>query len=908
MEINLDKFSEIGSQRSDYSSNSSKINRSYTSNSNGQNNYTSASSTSKPLKSLIQEDFCSYLTKIKKSYPDFKFNHYSKYYEKVKLNTTITNRDRDRDRDYPENLNFRKNIDFKDNLSQNTNFNTSTYKSSSLAKLKQLYLPSNYLLPGHEFKLEKSILEMKRDECEFLVRDHIEKGGEIEMQVEKILSNSSMIHAYIENNLSLQDDIEIFLQRIKKYKLGKEKFRKFIIQNTNKLVLRGSKKKNLEKILNLLNGINEVKILIEKIKFGTSEDIEGRKFSLQEENELLNEAKEIIKNLKLQLNNLSNLCYKNPIPEIGTVVVINQLEKELFNHNNKSSEKIIDEFTKLFTNMMKSRVRVGVNPNDIDKDEELNELGKNINQKYVSIFFKIREKLHIEEDKEYLVFLEKLNILKIEENLTFMERFLFMNSYEDLIISEDFLKIKEILNVYFKREKDETINTLNSVNFGDYEKMINENLNNLISVSGPFSKIKKCFSEIIMNLNEILSKSINTGLLKINEIGLKNNEKGKLLLMIISKSFLVIDNNFRIFIKFISDNYIFYTVAGINNSSNPNFTQCNQVLLNFSSEIKKFYSKEMNKIIEPIVDSIFSNSINQLDIDNFSFLTEEIKILLKYYFSNLSILDAVNSNCNANCNDNGMFLKLQNEFVFQFFEEKGEYIRDILDREDWNIITSQGDNTNINTNKIRTAQLKINFLLETNFIHLKFTDKAKLNNIIANSIIINFNERSENFENLENSQNSIPQTSLLEIRDVKFKFTNSILDLINFIFDFVKLISHFDISLCETTVYQFVKILKFYLVFCKETIIEGEGVKRGKLKSISQKEISMLCANINIIEAILFELIKNFSSEYLEEQQEILIPSLNEILNYVRKLHIYCKEKINELFQFTYINKLIFLG
>lgn len=902
MEINLDKFSEIGSHRSDYSSNSSKINQSYTSNSNGQNNYTSASSTSKPLKSLIQEDFSSYLTKIKKSYPDFKFNHYSKYYEKVKLNTTITNRDRDRD--YHENLNFRKNIDFKDNLSQNTNFNSSTYKSSSLAKLKQLYLPSNYLLPENEFKLEKSILEMKKDECEFLVRDHIEKGGEIEIQVEKVLCNSSMIHSYIENNLSLQDDIEIFLQRIKMYKSGKEKFRKFIIQNTNKLVLRGSKKKNLEKILNLFNGINDVKILIEKIKFGTSEDTGERKFSLQEENELLNGAKEIIKNLKLKLSNLSNLSNKNPIPENGTVVVIDQLEKEIFNHNNKSSEKIIDEFTRLFTNMMKSRVRVGVTPNDIDKDGEINGLERNINQKYVSIFFKIREKLHIEEDKDYLVFLQKLNILKIEENLTFLERFLFMNSYEDLIISEDFLKIKEILNVFFKREKDETINSLNSVNFGDYEKMINENLNNLISVSGPFSKIKKCFSEIIMNLNEVLSKTINTGLLKINEIGLKNNEKGKLLLMIISKSFLVIDNNFRIFIKFISDNYIFYTVAGINNSPNPNFTQCNQVLLNFYSEIKKFYSKEMNKIIEPIFDSIFSNSINQLDIDNFSTLTEEIKNLLKNYLSNFSILDAVNSNCN----DNGMFIKLQNEFVFQFFEEKAEYIRDILDREDWNIITIQGDNTNINTNKIRTAQLKINFLLETNFIHLKFTDVTKLNNIIANSKIINLNEKSEDSENSENSQNSMPQNSLLGIRDVKFKFTNSILELINFIFDFVKLISHFDISLCETTVYQFVKILKFYLVFCKETIIEGEGVKRGKLKSISQKEISMLCANINIIEAILFELIKNFSSEYLEEQQEILIPSLNEVLNYVRKLHIYCKEKINELFQFTYINKLTFLG
>jgi hypothetical protein len=701
---------------------------------------------------------------------------------------------------------------------------------------------------------------MKRDECDFIVRDHIEKGGEIEIQVEKILSNSSLIHSYIENNLSLQDDIEFFLQKIRKYKDGKDKFRKFILLNSNKLLLKGSKKKNLEKVRNLISGINEVKNLIEKINFS-----DGKKFSIQEENELLNRGKEIIKNLKFNFNKTAK----------QGLVVINLLERELLNHNSKSSEKIIDEFAKLFTNMMKSRIRCNYIDIDIDIDNDkhgenkkLNFVNENYIQEkfnYVSILFKIREKLEIEKENEnatYITFIEKFNILKIEENSKFFENLLFLNTYDELTLSEEFKKIREILNVYFKQEKyGSTTNII--------EEEILQILNNLIT--GPFSKIKKSLNDVINYFYEILSQSVNK--LKVNEKCIKNNEKGKLLLMLVSKSFLVINNNFEIFIKFIIDHYLILRSNSSTSTSTSTSNECNQILLNFSSELKKFYLKEMNKIIEPILDNIFSNSINQLDIDNFSSLTEEIKIVLKNYFSNF------------NTDSNSMFLKLQNEFVFQFFEEKGEYIREILDREDWNLIP--------NVNKF--FQLKIKFLLKTNFIDLKFKDKTMLINLIANSL----NEEIITEEKSTQVQDP-PQTNpFLEIKDLKYKTTISTLELINFIFDFIKLVSHFDISLCETTVYQFVKILKFFMTFCKETIIEGEGVKRGKLKSISQKEISMLCANINIIEGILFEIIKNFSSEYLDEQQEILIPSLNEILNYARKLHIYCRDKINELFQFT---------
>jgi hypothetical protein len=80
-----------------------------------------------------------------------------------------------------------------------------------------------------------------------------------------------------------------------------------------------------------------------------------------------------------------------------------------------------------------------------------------------------------------------------------------------------------------------------------------------------------------------------------------------------------------------------------------------------------------------------------------------------------------------------------------------------------------------------------------------------------------------------------------------------------------------------------------FVNICKETIIEGEGYKRGRLKTISQKELSILCANMNIIRGIIDELLSTLLQEDLQH-------SLTNILKNTQSVINSSKQRISELF------------
>lgn len=243
------------------------------------------------------------------------------------------------------------------------------------------------------------------------------------------------------------------------------------------------------------------------------------------------------------------------------------------------------------------------------------------------------------------------------------------------------------------------------------------------------------------------------------------------------------------------------------------------------------------------------------------------------------------------------------EFVFQFFETKDETLKEVFVKDDWNTVQALPPR----------IQNIIRFIFSTNFVELKLKDRESIREALSSiekmEVVVEEKD-SDKMLNEEIPSNNIPTPNsnplptpnsipLIEVNETKFKVSASFLEIINFIFDTVKVFCLFDMSLCETIIYQFVKIIKFYIQFCKETVILGEGVKKGKLKSISQKEISLLCGNICVLESIIIQLIKNMSSNLMEEKQEIIIPSLNELLNISRKVHINCREKIKELFDAT---------
>lgn len=137
-------------------------------------------------------------------------------------------------------------------------------------------------------------------------------------------------------------------------------------------------------------------------------------------------------------------------------------------------------------------------------------------------------------------------------------------------------------------------------------------------------------------------------------------------------------------------------------------------------------------------------------------------------------------------------------------------------------------------------------------------------------------------------------TPMLDVYGRGYKITKSVLYLIDFIYDAIKIINIFDSSLTETIVFQFSKLIITYVNLCKDIIIEGEGYKRGKLKSISQKELSILCANMNIIKGVVNVLLESLTQEDLQQSLSNILKNIQQVLNN-------SKQRIAELFIQMYI-------
>jgi hypothetical protein len=126
----------------------------------------------------------------------------------------------------------------------------------------------------------------------------------------------------------LESNVDEFLNRFRDRKKEKEMFKKRFLENSIKSMLKGSKKKNLISTVGMLKNAKEIEEMINQIK-----ELSKDESNCKEENELVNKAKTILVDLKTQFPGLKLLSI---------------LEKEMMKYGNKTSEKIIDEFVKIF--------------------------------------------------------------------------------------------------------------------------------------------------------------------------------------------------------------------------------------------------------------------------------------------------------------------------------------------------------------------------------------------------------------------------------------------------------------------------------------------------------------------------------------------------------------------------------
>lgn len=243
----------------------------------------------KTLKFLIEEDYGNYVKLIKKIYPNFKFNHYSKYFEQIKHIKCQTE-------------------------------NNDGYRRFLLSNIEK-----EFLVDKDKYVINKEMLEENKVELEKKIKALMNKVGEIELRVNHILENDSKIENYIEENMYIKDTINDFLTKVLGKKKQKECFKDKILKLSSRLILIQQKKQNMINVLTDIKKIKQVIFQFNQIKSSKSN------FSCKEENE-------IISKIKTDLNALKQ---KNKNTKILTII-----EREIRNMNEQSEGKYIDEYVK----------------------------------------------------------------------------------------------------------------------------------------------------------------------------------------------------------------------------------------------------------------------------------------------------------------------------------------------------------------------------------------------------------------------------------------------------------------------------------------------------------------------------------------------------------------------------------
>jgi len=162
-----------------------------------------------PINKLLDDDYNSYVQKIKKYFPTFKKNH--KYHKHFFFNSN---------KEYIESKQL-KNI-----LNENNEFN----------------------IDIDNYKINDKYLERNKEELYNLIKTLEKKVGLVELEILYSLSYSENIFDYVIKNSFYENTIKYLKDVLDERKKKKDQIKSNFIKNNSKLFLLHSKKKNLEKL------------------------------------------------------------------------------------------------------------------------------------------------------------------------------------------------------------------------------------------------------------------------------------------------------------------------------------------------------------------------------------------------------------------------------------------------------------------------------------------------------------------------------------------------------------------------------------------------------------------------------------------------------------------------------------
>ena len=381
---------------------------------------------------LLKKKNLNYTLSLKKLYPIFKFNHYSK-----------------------PNENINKEIYIK-NIKKDTLDNNKKYVQSILIDI--LGLQNNIIDEPENFLIKRDFLERTcLDEIIMIKDDLVLKTLMIDKELIRIVTNNSYrIISYIENNINIGHKIDSYLSSLKGKRNCKMNLKEKFIGNSTKLFLVENKKQNVMKIKYYLNEINKIKDDFSKLD----------NLDKGESDNKIQELKSLINNIR---NKIKEIKEKKIFKDL---IIFNIMEKELMNYENKEKKHILIEFNKTINILIDICLVYDIENEITNEKIELKKTNFNLNKDFDKKDKDTFVDLDFECDNFDFMLIynnieEDSKNIKIRNTLISLLELFDMIKKQNLDIKIIIIQLKEQFNVIIKN----SYNKIESFNFKIFQKL-----------------------------------------------------------------------------------------------------------------------------------------------------------------------------------------------------------------------------------------------------------------------------------------------------------------------------------------------------------------------------------------------------------------------------------------------------
>jgi hypothetical protein len=363
------------------------------------------------------------------------------------------------------------------------------------------------------------------------------KTGVIDKELNQILeSQANILYNYIENNIDLKNQINDFSLEMKNKIDFQKKLSKNYINNSSKLFLKESKKKQIQKLLIPLKILRDLGMCMKQLKF----------ISLSEND---NKIKQISDSTNVAREKLKLLKKYGVKSQKGNV--ISEIESKIISYENEGEIKLNDQLADNYERLI--NLTLIYDKNDEGYNKIINSNDTNIKKKYV---------LALEEtnNQHFIYNKDDFELINMDENIYLKFLLIYNHNKEHNKLYNLLISILDMFDIIIKDNMDissivdifkKLFQKIISKNFERIEQITQDKLTNIKIISNCYSIILSNFSytiELIQSNFGLNGRRIFNDVIEMIKNEMDNFIK-MLILALLHEKNIEIDNSWIIFLK-----------------------------------------------------------------------------------------------------------------------------------------------------------------------------------------------------------------------------------------------------------------------------------------------------------------------------------------------------------------------